>query len=167
MNSEVVSNDALLELITRILSRDEGAVGAAIDSLAVTTRVAYNVAERLLTGRRAEEYFLKHSEELVGFTSSQVIDLRQAALGFDFGIDKRPELAFEVKGMKQHRGDIQFTDREWSEAEYRGEQYWLAVIGNLGAEPLARIIRDPHAILAAHCSYKITIAAVWRSTVSV
>lgn len=163
----VLSDDALLELISRILSQDEEAVGTAIDSLAVTTHVAYNVAERLLTGRRAEEYFLEHSKELVGFSSSQVIDLRQSALGFDFGIDRRPELAIEVKGMKQHRGDIQFTDREWSEAEYRGEWYWLAVIGNLSAEPIARIIRDPHAVLAAHCSYKTTIAAVWRSTVTV
>lgn len=164
---EGLSDDALLELISRILSRDEEAVGTAIDSLAVTTHVAHNVAERLLTGRRAEEYFLEHSRELIGFTAAQIIDLRQAALGFDFGIDDRPELAIEVKGIKQHRGDIQFTDREWSEAEYRGKQYWLAVVGNLGAEPIARIIRDPHTVLAARCSYKTTIAAVWRSTVSV
>jgi len=164
---EVLSDDALLELISRILSQDEEAVGTAIDSLAVTTRVAHNVAERLLTGRRAEEYFLEHSQELIGFTTSQIIDLRQAAVGFDFGIDSRPELAIEVKGIKQHRGDIQFTDREWSEAGYRGEQYWLAVVGNLAAEPIARIIRDPHMALAARCSYKTTIAAVWRSTVSV
>ncbi len=164
---EALSDDALLELISRILLQDEDAVGSAIDSLAVTTRVAYNVAERLLTGRRAEEYFLEHSKELVGFHSSQVIDLRQSALGFDFGIDREPELAIEVKGIKQHRGDIQFTDREWSEAEYRGEQYWLAIIGNLSTEPSARIIRNPHAVLAARCSYKTTIAAVWRSTVSV
>jgi hypothetical protein len=164
---EVLSDDALLELISRILSRDEEAVATAIDSLAVRTRIAHNVAERLLTGRRAEEYFLEHSQELVGFTTSQIIDLRQSALGFDFGIDSRPELAIEVKGIKQHRGDVQFTDREWSEAGYRGERYWLAVVGNLGAEPSARIIRDPHASLAAHCSYKTTIAAVWRSTVSV
>ncbi len=164
---EVLSDNALLELIARILCHDEEAVGTAIDSLAVTTHVAHNVAERLLTGRRAEEYFLEHCKELVGFDSSQVIDLRQAALGFDFGIDRRPELAIEVKGMKQHRGAIQFTDREWSVAEYRGEQYWLAIVGNLSAEPIARIIRDPHTVLSARCSYKTTIAAVWRSTVSV
>lgn len=164
---EVLSDDALLELVSRILSQDEEAVAPAIDSLAVTTHVAHNVAERLLTGRRAEEYFLAHCANLIGFDSSQVVDQRQAARGFDFGISNRPELAIEVKGMKQPRGDIQFTDREWLEAEYRGEQYWLAVVGNLIAEPVARIIRDPHAVLVARCSYKTTIAAVWRSTVSI
>ncbi len=97
---DMLSDNALLELISRILSRDEEAVGTAIDSLAVTTHVAHNVAERLLTGRRAEEYFIEYSKELVGFHSSQIIDLRQAALGFDFGIERRPELAIEVKGIK-------------------------------------------------------------------
>jgi len=45
-----VSDDALLELVDRILKRDEQVTAEAIDALAVVNRVAYNVAERLLTG---------------------------------------------------------------------------------------------------------------------
>jgi hypothetical protein len=60
-----VTDDALRELVDRILKREEDAVAEAIDSLAVVTNVASNVAERLLTGRRAEEYFLKESLPLV------------------------------------------------------------------------------------------------------
>ncbi len=59
-----VSDDALLELVARILSHEEDAIAEAIDSLAVVTKVAHNVAERLLTGRRAEEFFLAHSANL-------------------------------------------------------------------------------------------------------
>lgn len=162
-----VSDDALLELVSRILGRDEETIAEAIDSLAVVTKVAHNVAERLLTGRRAEEFFLAHSGSLVGIETSHVLDYRQAARGFDFGVQGKPELAIEVKGIKQKRGDIQFTDREWTEARYRGENYLLAVVGNLAAEPVARIIPNPYTAIFAACSYRTSIAAVWRSTVSV
>ncbi|MGI8857089.1 MAG: DUF3883 domain-containing protein [Thermomicrobiales bacterium] len=162
-----VSDDALLELVARILRREEDAIAEAIDSLGVVTKVAYNVAERLLTGRRAEEFFLAHSARLVGIETSHILDYRQAARGFDFGILDKPEYAIEVKGIKQKRGDIQFTDREWTEARYRGENYLLAIVGNLVAEPVARIIPNPYTALFATCSYRTSIAAVWRSTVSV
>lgn len=162
-----VSDDALSELVARILRGEEDAIAEAIDSLAVVTKVAHNVAERLLTGRRAEEFFLEHSASLVGIEPSHILDYRQAARGFDFGVLDNPERAIEVKGIKQKRGDIQFTDREWTEARYRGENYLLAIVGNLMAEPIARIIPNPYTTLFAACSYRTSITAVWRSTVSV
>lgn len=161
-----VSDDALSELVARILRREEDAINEAIDSLAVVTKVAHNVAERLLTGRRAEEYFLSHSAGLIGIEPSLILDYRQAARGFDFGILNDPERVIEVKGIKQKRGDIQFTDREWTEAKYRGENYLLAIVGNLIAEPVARVIPNPYAALVATCSYRTSISAAWRSTVS-
>ena len=61
-----LGNDALLELAHRILQRDDESTNDAIDSLAVANSVAHNVAERLLTGRRAEEFFLERSETIIG-----------------------------------------------------------------------------------------------------
>ncbi|HEV8715421.1 MAG TPA: DUF3883 domain-containing protein [Candidatus Binatia bacterium] len=162
-----VSDDALLELVARILKRDEGATVEAIDSLATVTRVAHNVAERLLTGRRVEEHFLAHSEQIISVQTVDILDFRQAACGFDFGVRGQAEWAIEVKGLKRVRGDIQFTDREWTEAKYRRENYWLVIVGNLAAKPLARVIRDPHAVLKANCAYQASLTAIWRSTVSV
>jgi len=160
-----VSDDALLELVCRILCRDEEATAEAVDSLAVTTRVAQNVAERLLTGRRAEEYFLAHSQWLVQVEAGDILDFRQAARGFDFGVRGRDQVAIEVKGMKQKRGDIQFTDREWSEAKCRKGGYLLVVVGNLIADPVARVLADPYRTLDARCAYQKSICAVWRSVV--
>lgn len=60
-----LSDDAILELVARIVRREEDAILEAIDSLAFPPRTAYNVAERLLTGRRAEEYFLANCEQLI------------------------------------------------------------------------------------------------------
>ena len=129
--------------------------------------VAANVAERLLTGRRAEEYFLSHTRPLLNVDVSDVLDLREAARGFDFGVRGREEMAIEVKGIKERRGGIQFTDREWSEAKYRGNDYLLVVVGNLIAEPIAQVMPNPHAVLDAQCTYQKSVSAVWRSVVDV
>ena len=161
-----VSDDALLELACRILAGNEPAVAEAVDALAVVTRVPGNVAERLLTGRRAEDYFLENCRALVQAEPADILDMRLSALGFDFGLKERPEQAIEIKGIKQTRGDILFTDREWLEAKRRRESYRLIVVA-LTAEPVAKIIVDPYANLAAASSVQTSVSVVWRSTVSI
>lgn len=55
-----VSEDALLELVDRILKREDEVTAEAIESLqAPVDRVAYNVAERLLTGRLSRGVLFK------------------------------------------------------------------------------------------------------------
>ena len=160
-----VTDDALMELVDRILKREEEVFAEAIDSLAVVTNIASNVAERLLTGRRAEEYFLQESLPLVQVPFENILDCRQLACGFDFGVQGKPDLAIEVKGMKQTKGDILFTDREWLEAKIRQDNYWVVVVGNLMAEPTARIIKNPYSQLTVRSTYRQSIAVEWHSTV--
>jgi hypothetical protein len=162
-----VSDDALLELVDRILKQDESATIEAIDSLAVVNRVAYNVAERLLTGRRAEEFFLANTEPIIQVAAGDILDMRQAACGYDFGVQNRSEWAVEVKGLKEAKGGIQFTDREWAEAKARRENYWLVVIGNLSALPVPRIIRDPHTVLPVSSRYRQSLTVEWHTQISV
>ena len=162
-----ISDDALMALVEKIIVRDEDATAEAVDSLAALPRTAQNVAERLLTGRRAEEYFLTHSEALVGVKDTDLLDHRQSACGFDFGVKSRPELGIEVKGLKPIKGDILFTDREWTTAKSHRDNYWLIIIGNLDSAPQGRLVRDPYHVLEVNCSYQASVAAVWRSSVSV
>lgn len=162
-----VSNDALMELVTRILNREDHLTMEAVDSLAVSTRVAHNVAERLLTGRKAEEYFLSRCLEIAGVPSEELLDMRNAARGYDFGVSRDPQWAIEVKGIRRKVGYIQFTDREWFEAGSRRDKYWVVVVGNLAVSPIASIIRDPHATIRAVCRFQKSVAAVWHSRVSV
>jgi|SRR5579871_4782564 len=162
-----ISDDALLELVARILMRDENTIVEAVDSLAVSNRIAYNVAERLLTGRLAEEYFLTHSEPIIQVASSSILDMRQMACGYDFGVQHEPEWAIEIKGLKTAKGGIQFTDREWTEAKKRREDYWLIVIGNLSAQPVPHIIRDPHVTLAVESKYRQPITVEWHAYISI
>lgn len=161
-----VSDDALKALVDRIILRDEEATAEAVDSLAAVPRTAQNVAERLLTGRRAEEYFLTHCETLVGIKQAELADHRQSACGFDFAVIQVAKIAIEVKGVKAIKGEILFTDREWTEAKHRREHYWLVVIGNLDSSPRGKVVKDPYNVLEASCSYQATLAAMWRSKVS-
>ncbi len=161
-----VSDEALFELVQRILAGDEEATGEAIDSLVPVTRVASNVAERLLTGRRAEEYFLTNSERLMKIPQSSLIDMRQAASGYDFGVAGNSNLAIEIKGIRGRKGDLLFTDQEWTEARIRGLNYFLVVVGNLPAAPKARIICNPRESLHANCRYQRSIAVNWCTSIS-
>lgn len=162
-----VSDDALVELIARILDRDEHATREAIDALCVPSRTVYNVAERLLTGRLAEEYFLENSHTLVGVAKESIVDMRQSAAGFDFGVRGLSDPAIEVKGLRGSRGQILFTDHEWSEALRRRENYWLIVVGLIRTAPKARLVRDPGNILKAKCYHQTSITAIWQSEVSI
>jgi hypothetical protein len=161
-----VSDAALMELVSRILKKEDAEVVEAIDSLAVVTNVAHNVAERLLTGRLAEEYFLANSLQIIGVQPIDIIDCRLSAQGYDFGIKGRPELAVEVKGLKQMQGGIQMTDREWREAGMRKDNYWLTVIGNLTATPASQVFRNPQTSLHARCSYQQTLSVSWNARVT-
>lgn len=162
-----VSDEALLELVTTILKGRESIIEEAIDSLAVVNKTAHNIAERLLTGRRAEEYFLKNSRGLVGVDHENILDMREVGCGYDFGVKEKPGWAIEVKGLKKSRGEILFTDREWIEAKRRKQQYWLVVVGNLVSVPAARVIVDPESELSIVCRYRQSVAVTWHSAITV
>jgi len=161
-----VSDDGLLECVNRILAGDEPATEELLDSLVEVRPAAHNVAERLLTGRRAENLFLSECESWIGIPQCQILDRRDSALGFDFGVEGIPERAIEVKGLRGNSGAIQFTDREWSEAKVRQAEYWLIVVGNITASPVFRLWRDPHRLLSVQCRYQRSVAAVWTSRVT-
>ena len=162
-----VSDDALVELVTSILGGDSELTLEAIDSLSTVNHIAHNVAERLLTGRRAEEYFLQNCEGLVGVPKNELVDLRNSAVGYDFGVTSRAQLAIEVKGLKGLKGNIQFTDREWREASVRRDNYWVVVIGSIEEEPQGDVIKNPQRNLTAFCRFQKTVCAVWRAQISI
>jgi hypothetical protein len=161
-----VSDDALLECVNRILSGDKSSADEIVESIQQVSRPAYNVAERLLTGRLAEEFFLARCQDIVGIARRRIVDHRFSAIGFDFGVRGRPEHAIEVKGIKRMKGALQFTDCEWGEAKARQKDYWLVVVGNLEGIPQAKVWRDPHASLDARCRYQTSLTASWISQVS-
>lgn len=159
-----VSDAALIELVGRVLRHDREVVNEAIIPLARPQRVVTNAAERLLTGRRAEEFFVENSESLVGVPKSQLLDRRNDGCGYDFGLVDEAEKAIEIKGIKGFAGSLLFTDREWREASRRRACYLVVVVGNLDADPVGKVFADPMASLPATCRYKQTVSAQWVAT---
>jgi len=162
-----VDGEALIELANRILARDAEAVAPAISSLADVDRVAEAVAARLLTGRLAEDFLLANCEQILGVAASDLDDRRLGACGYDFQFRANTQRVVEVKGMREARGDILFTDREWNEARSRRGNYWLVVVGRVREAPRARLIQDPREQLVAKGRFRSSISVVWQSRVSV
>lgn len=162
-----ISDPALLELVRALLRGDFGETSEALDSLAQEQRPSTVAAERLLTGRRAEEFILEACQQVLGVPRTALIDRRDDLVGFDFEISDDRQLVVEVKGLRATRGDILFTDREWREATARRQRYWVAIVGDVLAAPHARICVDPTAHLPAKCVYETTVSARWRAAVDV
>jgi hypothetical protein len=162
-----VSDAALLEMIDGILRHDADAVEEVVTPLSKPIGRIHNVAERLRTGRLAEIFFRDNCQRIADVHADMLLDHRELFRGYDFGVQDRADIAIEVKGMKQSRGGIVFTDREWTEAKARRQNYWLVVVGNVEANPIARLIPDPTATIQAKCQYQNAITASWRAKVDV
>jgi len=163
-----VSDDGLAELASRLLSGDADATREVIDSLSIEESIASSVARRLLTGRQAEEYFVANCMEIAGIPHDELVDSRNDCTGYDFGVRTRPEIAVEVKGIRELRGEVLFTDREWREAKLRAGNYYAVFVGNLAKQsPVAWLLKDPYSYLTPECTYYTTVAASWRSRISV
>lgn len=160
------SDEAVIEIVNRLLSGDAEAEALVSKPLAVAKDRASNVAERLRTGRVAEEYFISNSLAICGIPPHDLVDLRAEARGFDFAISNKSAVV-EVKGIKAARGDILFTDHEWSQAHRRLDDYWLVVVGALAAEPRAKLLKNPaHCVRAASTLRQATVVS-WRASISV
>ncbi|HEY2911439.1 MAG TPA: DUF3883 domain-containing protein [Gemmataceae bacterium] len=161
-----VSDAAILKMVEGLLNGATDILREVVAPLSKSQDRVQNVVERLRTGRLAEAFFQQHCREIVGVEAARLLDHRELFQGYDFGIHSQPEIAIEVKGLKQKRGSIAFTDREWREGLQRRQNYWLVVVGNLIADPSARLIRDPTSSLRIQCSYRTSIVASWHATVS-
>lgn len=107
-----LSGSSLLDIATQILAGDEVTTDEVVTPLALATERLENVAERLRTGRLAEQYFLENTLSLCGITPDDLVDHSNDATGYDFGVKHNSGLAIEAKGLKPQRGPILFTNRE-------------------------------------------------------
>lgn len=160
------SDEALSELVTRLLRGDREVEELVTRPMATTRARVENVAERLRTGRLAEEYFLANSMTICGFPPSNLVDYRAEARGYDFGVTHESKLAIEVKGLKLTRGEVLFTDHEWQQAIRRQADYWLVVVGSIEREPRGMLIRHPSSSVKVTSSVRQSTVLSWRAKVA-
>lgn len=159
-----VSDEGLLEIVRHVLLKNRESVSDILELVEQPPNRVANVAERLRTGRRAEEYFLEFCESIIHVPQDSVVDMRNSACGYDFRSETLPGVAIEIKGLKGLRGDILFTDKEWTEAVQRSVNYWVVVVGNIaGPEPSAELFRGANQHFQPKCSFVPSTTTVWRA----
>jgi hypothetical protein len=118
---------------------------------------------RGITGIKAEILFKEqfNNGSISGFANRELIDTRQDGSGYDFKLKGEPETYFEVKGLAAEKGGILFTDKEWTVAKEKQDQYILVFITNIDQEPKLQLIKNPYQKLTPLKNIYTTINVNW------
>ncbi|MGR3914801.1 MAG: DUF3883 domain-containing protein [Gammaproteobacteria bacterium] len=126
-------------------------------------------AKRLLTGRAAENFFLRHYRQERQFSGTTAENMTHAGCGYDFSL-RRPNqqrrFAVEVKGLTAISGGIILTDKEYTAAAEWENDYFLYIVKNFGETPYPTTIRNPaNANLQFKRAERSIIQISWSATV--
>ena len=102
------------------------------------------LANRLLTGKAAEEYFVINYPAISPFQNYLLTDTTNMGCGFDYklslGLDN---YYIEVKGINERHGNILMTEKEYNIAEDLLEKYCLFIVSNFHEKPFHQLFFDP------------------------
>jgi len=96
------------------------------------------------TGREAEYYFLNNYMLIDTFSNAKIDDARLFGDGYDFQLSLPTKyFLVEVKGLRNDKGNIRLTEKEYNKAcEYKND-YVLVVVKNLLKIPKSFSIFNP------------------------
>lgn len=102
------------------------------------------IANRLLTGKAAEEYFVMNYQKITPFQNYLLTDTTNMGCGFDYKLSLNTDNYYvEVKGINERQGSILMTDKEHSMAEDLMERYCLFVVCNFKKSPIHQMFFNP------------------------
>lgn len=136
--------------------------GRTIKQIQSASTAAEAAAARMRTGRQAEEYFLRHCREIVGVDASNILDLRDNLVGFDFRLCGQVSWLVEVKGLQSASGGLLFTNLEWQVAARTRAEYAVVVVANLAKRPRWHIVHDPVHSLKAERRREQRTTTTWH-----
>jgi len=102
------------------------------------------LANRLITGKAAEQYFVMNYQSIDIFHDYNLIDTTNQGCGYDFRLTKPSNQYFiEVKGLNLSTGNILMTDKEFRVAETLLDLYCLFVVRNFNSLPEHQMFFNP------------------------
>lgn len=116
---------------------------------------------RGITGKAAEEYFIKYYTEIEELPGGMLIDKRDHSCGYDFEIVGDECYYIEVKGLSEINGGIMFTDKEWNTASEKGDHYILCFISNLKEKVSVKVLHNPYEKLNPKKNTIIVTQTTW------
>jgi hypothetical protein len=169
---DAVGEDAMAEIVREILGGSEQAYQTFIAPISGTDDTvslpASNeaFANRLRTGEKAEEFFMREYPNVDMFRNGNLEDTRKLGIGFDFRVSfDNSFLAVEVKGILDHHGYISFTDKEWSVAHILEGGFILALVRSLNHEPILDLMPHPTQHLDARIRTIESVSICWNARV--
>lgn len=101
-------------------------------------------ANRMLTGKAAEEYFVLNYKTIPHFQNYRLTDTTNIGCGFDYKLSLNDSNFYvEVKGINESEGGILMTEKEHMMAEILTERYCLFVVSNFRKVPVHQMFFDP------------------------
>jgi hypothetical protein len=102
------------------------------------------LANRLITGKAAEEYFMMNYQTIDVFHNYNLINTTQMGCGFDFKLSLNQQRYYvEVKGINDKTGNILMTEKEFSVASDLRDLYCLFIVSNFRERPEHKMFFDP------------------------
>jgi hypothetical protein len=96
------------------------------------------------TGAEAETYFLKNYNEITIFNGGRLEDARLYGDGYDFQISvKNHYYLAEVKGIRERKGKLRLTEKEFLTAKEYKNDYIVSIVLNLNQIPSFLTIENP------------------------
>jgi hypothetical protein len=103
-------------------------------------------AQRLITGKAAEQYFVSHYAGMKEFANLVLTDTTAWGCGFDFKLSPLSGdsyVAVEVKGLRSKCGQVQMTELEHDVAGALGGRYFLVLVRNFAEQPFHTLFENP------------------------
>jgi hypothetical protein len=127
-------------------------------------------AQRLITGMAAEHYFESKHAELPEFRGYFLENTTRFGCGYDFRLrtktDPEDFLAVEVKGLKETRGSLSMTPKEYDVAAALRDRFFLFVVRNFREVPFHDVYKNP---LAGPLKFqrleRVTIQVSWLTSI--
>lgn len=102
------------------------------------------MANRLITGKAAEEYFVMNYQSIDTFHDFIIQDTTQMGCGFDFKLSLNQKNYYvEVKGINEKSGSILMTEKEYNVADDLRDLYCLFIVSNFRKTPEHHIFFNP------------------------
>ncbi len=135
-----LSEEALRAIVLDLL--DEASSMIELFSPVNVSRITSTYTTRGITGRNAEAFFIDWFSKY--YPNDVLVDTRDLGCGYDFEVEDSNHV-FEVKGLSGESGGILFTDKEWTIAAKKQEDYHLVLIKEcFSNEPRVEIYSNPH-----------------------
>lgn len=102
------------------------------------------MANRLITGKAAEEYFVMNYQTIDMFHNYELLNTTQMGCGFDFKLSLEEKRYYvEVKGINDKSGSILMTEKEYAVADDLRDLYCLFVVSNFREQPEHKLFFNP------------------------